>query len=128
MSTAATTGTPATLATLATMDRHWKALVRGDVPGLIADYAADAVFIAGVTGVITGRAAIGAVLMQFVSHIIPAAGTAFSLDLTLAEGTLGYIVWKAESATHRISFSSDTFVVIDGLITQQTSAGSVVTK
>jgi ketosteroid isomerase-like protein len=120
--------TTTTATTLATMDRHWQALVRGDVPGLIADYAEDAVFIAEVTGVIRGRAAIGAVLTQFVSHIIPASSTAFSLDLTLADGTLGYIVWKAESATHRISFSSDTFVVIDGVITQQTSAGSVTTK
>ena len=114
--------------TLTTMDRHWRALVRGDVAALLADYAADAVLITGATGVVKGRAAIGELLTMFVTAIIPAAGTAFKLDLTHAEGALGYIVWKAESGTHRIAFSSDTFVVVDGLIAMQTSAGSVEPK
>jgi ketosteroid isomerase-like protein len=114
--------------TLTTMDRHWHSLVRGDLSGLLVDYAEDAVFISSTTGVIKGRAAIGELLTHFLSLIIPAASTQFSLDLTLADGTLGYIVWKAESPSHRISFSSDTFVVIDGLITMQTSAGSVDVK
>ncbi len=117
-----------TAATLTTVDRHWRALIRGDVPALLGDYAADAVLITGATGVVKGRAAIGELLTVFVASIIPAAGTQFSLDLTHAEGALGYIVWKAESGTHRIAFSSDTFVVIDGLITMQTSAGSVEPK
>ncbi|MDP9084528.1 MAG: nuclear transport factor 2 family protein [Pseudomonadota bacterium] len=114
--------------TQAIMARHWQALTRGDVPALLADYADDAVLISGATGVIKGRPAIGDILTFFVSTIIPAASTAFSLDLTYAEGTLGYIVWKAESATHRIAFSSDTFFVTAGLITMQTSAGSVDSK
>jgi len=114
--------------TLAVVERHWQALVRGDVSALLADYAEAAVLITGATGVVKGRAAIGDLLTYFVSAILPAAGTAFSLDLKHAEGGLGYIVWKAESGTHRIAFSSDTFVVIDGLITMQTSAGSVDSK
>jgi len=114
--------------TLTIVDRHWQALVRGDVPALLADYAEDAVLITGATGVVKGRAAIGDLLKMFVSAIIPAASTAFSLDLTHAEGALGYIVWKAESDTHRIAFGSDTFVVIDGAIAMQTSAGSVDSK
>ncbi len=114
--------------TLAVMDRHWHALVGADVPALLADYAEDAVLISSATGVLKGRKAIGDVLALFVSAIIPAASTRFSLDLTHADGALGYIVWKAESTSHRIAFSSDTFVVIDGLITMQTSAGSVESK
>jgi ketosteroid isomerase-like protein len=114
--------------TQAIIDRHWQALIRGDIPALLADYADDAVLITAATGVIKGRAAIGDILTFFVSSIIPAASTAFSLDLTHTEGALGYIVWKAESGTHRIAFSSDTFVVIDGHITLQTSAGSVDSK
>jgi ketosteroid isomerase-like protein len=114
--------------TLAAMDRHWHALMRGDIPALLADYADDAVLISAATGILKGRKAIGDVLAFFVSAIIPPASTTFSLDLTHAEAALGYIVWKAESGSHRISFSSDTFVVIDGLITMQTSAGSVDPK
>ena len=114
--------------TLALIDRHWQALVRGDVPALLADYAEDAVLITGATGVIKGRKAIGEIMSLFVSAIIPPATTTFSLDLTHAEGALGYIVWKAESGTHRIAFSSDTFVLDDGRITMQTSAGSVDSK
>ena len=114
--------------TLALMARHWNALINGDVPALLADYAEDAVLISAATGIVKGRVAIGEILTFFVSSIIPSPGTSFSLDLTHAEGTLGYLVWKAESTTHRIAFSSDTFVVSGGLITQQTSAGSVDTK
>jgi ketosteroid isomerase-like protein len=123
-----TADTTTTAATLALMERHWQALVRGDVPALLADYADDAVLITGATGVVKGRQAIGDILTLFVTSIIPPASTTFSLDLTHAEGTLGYIVWKAESATHRIAFSSDTFVLGDGHITMQTSAGSVDSK
>jgi ketosteroid isomerase-like protein len=118
----------ATTDTLRIVDRHWQALVRGDIPALIADYAEDALLISAATGIIKGRAAIGELLTFFVSSIIPAASTTFSLDLTHAEGALGYIVWKAESATHRIAFSSDTFVITNSLITLQTSAGSVDPK
>jgi ketosteroid isomerase-like protein len=117
-----------TSGTLALMDRHWQALVRGDVPALLTDYADDAVLITGATGVIKGRKAIGEIMTLFVTAIIPPATTTFSLDLTLADGALGYIVWKAESGTHRIAFSSDTFIVSDGRITLQTSAGSVDSK
>jgi ketosteroid isomerase-like protein len=106
-----TTADATTADTLALLDRHWQALVRGDVPSLLADYAEDAVLITGATGVIKGRTAIGDILTLFVTAIIPPASTTFSLDLTHAEGALGYIVWKAESGTHRIAFSSDTFVV-----------------
>jgi ketosteroid isomerase-like protein len=123
-----TTADITTPATLALIDRHWQALVRGDVSAMLADYADDAVLITGATGVIKGRAAIGDVLTFFVSAIIPPPTTTFSLDLTHAEGALGYIVWKAESGTHRIAFSSDTFIVSDGRITMQTSAGSVDSK
>ena len=47
------------------------------------------------------------------------------LAQTLAEGALGLIVWSAESPTHRIGFASDTFVVVNGRIAHQTSAGVV---
>jgi len=110
------------------MQRHWQALVRGDVAALAADYAEDAVLITGAMGITKGRAAIMDLLTMFVTAIIPPASTVFTLDLTLAEGSLGYLVWKAESTTHRIAFSSDTFVIEDGRIVQQTSAGSVDTK
>jgi len=123
-----TTADNPTADTLALIDRHWQALVRGDVPALLADYADDAVLITGATGIIKGRTAIGEILTLFVSAIIPPVSTTFSLDLTHAEGALGYIVWKAESGTHRIAFSSDTFVISAGRITMQTSAGSVDSK
>ena len=117
-----------TAETLSIMERHWHALVKGDVAAMLADYAGDAVLITGATGPVIGRAAIGDLLTLFVAAIIPPASTVFSRDLTHAHGALGYLVWKAESSTHRIAFSSDTFVVTDGLITLQTSAGSVDPK
>jgi ketosteroid isomerase-like protein len=114
--------------TLAVLDRHWRALCGGDLQAVIADYAEDAVLIAGVTGVVKGRTAIGEIMKMFMTGIIPAGSTQFTLSQTLAEGSLGYIVWSAESGSHRIPFSSDTFIVEGGRIALQTSAGHVEAK
>jgi ketosteroid isomerase-like protein len=117
-----------TAETLALIDRHWRALTTGDLAALIADYAEDAVLITGATGITTGRAAIGELLAMYCGAILPAASTRFVLDKTLAAGPLGLIVWSAESPTHSIVFGTDTFVVVDGRIAHQTSAGVVETR
>jgi hypothetical protein len=70
-----------TAQTLTVVERHWQALVRGDVPALIADYADDAILISGATGIIKRRSAIGELLEMFVSAIIPAATTRFALGM-----------------------------------------------
>ncbi len=114
-----------TAETLAVVDRHWLALTTGDLAALMADYAEDAVLITGATGITKGRAAIRELLAMFAGAILPAASTRFVLAQTLAEGALGLIVWSAESPTHRIGFASDTFVVVNGRIAHQTSAGVV---
>lgn len=110
------------------VERHWNALLRGDLAALVADYAEDAVLVTGVTGVSRGREAIRTLLQAFLSGIIPPGSTRFTLEQTQAEGELGFIVWSAESGTHRIPFSSDTFVVRGGRIVAQTSAGQLLTK
>ena len=114
--------------TLAVLDRHWRALCAGELHAVIDDYAEDAVLVTGVTGVIKGRSAIGAIMKMFIDDIIPAGSTQFTLSQTLAEGSLGYIVWSAESGSHRIPFSSDTFIIEGGRIVTQTSAGHVEAK
>ncbi len=61
--------------------------------------------------VLKGRKAIGDVLTLFVSAISPAASTTFSLDLTHADGALGYIVWKARLHQHT---ATPTDILIGG--------------
>lgn len=110
------------------VERHWNALVAGDVDALMADYADDAVLITGVTGVSKGPVAIRGLLEAFVAGIIPPATTRFVLDKLDVSGELAFLVWSAESGTHRIPHSGDTFVVRDGRIVAQTSFGDLIPK
>jgi ketosteroid isomerase-like protein len=117
-----------TLETRRVIERHWNALLRGDVQALIADYAPDAVLITGVTGVSRGSEAIRGLLEAFVTGIIPPQSTRFALEQLQADGELALLQWNAESATHRIPGSADTFVVRGGRILAQTSAGQLIPK
>jgi uncharacterized protein (TIGR02246 family) len=119
---------PTTRETRALVERHWDALGRGDLAALLADYAEDAVLVTGTTGVTRGREAIGTLLCVFVTDILPSGSTRFVLEQTQVAGETGFIVWSAESGTHRIPYAGDTFIIRDGRIVVQTSAGQLLAK
>jgi uncharacterized protein (TIGR02246 family) len=101
-----------TRATQAVLDHHSKALLAGDLDGVMADYSEDSVFITNLGGVMKGLDAIRSAFAaagDFAGH----QETSVCVD-----GEFAYITWKMTG----ITFAADTFVVRDGTIVLQTVA------
>jgi len=94
------------------LQRHLDALAAGDLEGLLADYADDAVMISP-AGAISGMDALRKTFERTTAN-----PPKIEEDGRVVEGDYAYIVWHNE----RISFGTDTFVVRDGKIVCQTVA------
>ena len=55
-------------------------------------------------------------------------GASFQMLRQDVDGDTAYILWKAETADNRYEIGTDTFVVKDGKIVTQTSAGKITPK
>jgi ketosteroid isomerase-like protein len=99
--------------TKAILDHHSAMLDAGDVDGLMADYAEDAVFVSNLGGVVTGLDAIRGIFAATSGGV---AGLEQGVEHV--DGDVGYVTWKAEG----VPFGTDTFVIRDGKIAVQTVA------
>jgi len=97
--------------TQAIVDHHSKALLAGDIDGVMEDYTDASVLITNLGGVVKGRDALRAAF--------EAAGAFSGFEETSAhvEGDLAYVTWKMTG----ISLGTDTFVVSNGKIVMQTA-------
>ena len=108
------------------MDHHNKAFRERDVDAVPEDYAEDAVII-WPEGVVRGRQEIRAFFNDAFTNLLT-PGTELAHHKTITEGEIVYSLWQAESATVRMPFGSDTFVIRDGMIVAQTIAWHVIQK
>jgi len=100
-----------TEATKAVLDHHQAMLDASDLDGLMDDYTEDSFFVTNLTGTATGLEAIRAVFAG-----LGGAMPGFELLGEVVEGDVAYIWWKADG----IAFGTDTFLVRDGKIANQT--------
>ena len=94
------------------LQRHLDALAAGDLEGLLADYADDAVLIVGAEPV-RGKDALRNVFARTTANPLK-----IEEDVRVVDGDYAYITWHSD----RLSFGTDTFVVRDGKIVCQTAA------
>jgi ketosteroid isomerase-like protein len=95
---------------------HAQALGAGDLDGIVADYADDAVVITP-AGVSRGPAGVRAVFVQLLADVPSAA---WDLKTVTYEGDVLFLEWAATAAQTRVEDGIDTFVFRDGLIRVQT--------
>jgi hypothetical protein len=95
---------------------HVQALGGGDLDGIVADYADDAVTITP-AGVNRGPSGIRATFVQLLADVPNAA---WDLKTVTFEGDVLFLEWAATAARTRIEDGIDTFVFRDGLIQVQT--------
>ncbi len=95
---------------------HAQALGAGDLDGIVADYADDAVFITP-AGVRRGKDGIREGFTQLLADVPNAA---WELKTQIYEGDILFLEWAATSAATKIEDGIDTFVFRDGLIRVQT--------
>jgi uncharacterized protein (TIGR02246 family) len=109
------------------LQRHLRAFGAGDLEGILADYAPDAVFFTPDGSVHKGtealRAAFKAVFAEWSKP-----GATFAMTHQAVEGSYAHIVWTAETADNVYETASDTFVVNDGKIAAQFFAGKITPK
>jgi ketosteroid isomerase-like protein len=95
---------------------HAEALGAGDLDGIVADYADDAVFISP-TGVLRGPDGIRAAFTQLLADLPNAS---WDLKTQIYEGDVLFLEWTANAGSTRADDGIDTFVFRDGLIRVQT--------
>lgn len=100
---------------------HINAIDANDLNELLADYTEASVLITMDTR-ICGLKEIGAFFKKFIRHF-PKEGSSFFLDRVVVEAELIYILWHAKTPSLTVDLGSDTFIIKDGKILQQTFAG-----
>jgi len=95
---------------------HAQALGGGDLEGIVADYADDAVFISP-AGTLHGKDGVRAAFTQLLADVPDAA---WELKTQIYEGDVLFLEWSAVAAATRVDDGIDTFVFSDGQIRVQT--------
>ena len=95
---------------------HVQALGAGNLDEIVADYAADAVFISP-AGVKRGQDGIREAFTQLLADVPDAA---WELKTQIYEGDVLFLEWAAVAAATKVEDGIDTFIFRDGLIRLQT--------
>jgi hypothetical protein len=103
------------------LDHHIRVLAAGFVDEVVYDYADGATIITS-DGVVHGLDEIRKFFTNSVANVLPPSSiSTFHKKITCGE--VAFIVWSAESPFYSIPFGTDTFVIRDGQIVEQTFAG-----
>jgi ketosteroid isomerase-like protein len=95
---------------------HAQALGAGDLEGIVADYADDAVFISP-AGVKRGKDGIREAFTQLLADVPNAA---WALPTQIYEGDALFLEWTADAGATFADDGIDTFIFRDGMIQLQT--------
>lgn len=108
------------------LDHHIKCFGEGDLEGILADYAPEAIlFTPGgpLMGIDEIRPFYKAMLAEFGKP-----GTVFSMKRRSVVGDYSYVVWTAETADNLYEIGTDTQVVRDSKIVAQSFAAKITPK
>ena len=108
------------------VNRHLEFFGKGDLKGILSDYAPGAVLFTP-DGSLRGADAIKPFFQAMVAEF-GKPDSAFSMKQQFVEGDYAYILWAAETADNVYELGTDTFVVRDGKIVAQSFAGKITPK
>lgn len=100
---------------------HLQSFLKADLDGVISDYTNESVLITHI-GVFSGVEEIKGFFSDLLKHF-PFQQHSFELDKLIVDENLVFIVWHATTPTLQVPFGTDTFIVKDGKISQQTFGG-----
>lgn len=95
---------------------HAEVLIRGDLEGIVSDYADDAVFITP-AGVLRGK---DGVREGFTTLLADVPNAEWKVPTQIFEGDVLFIEWSAHAERTFVEDGIDTFVFRDGEIVVQT--------
>jgi hypothetical protein len=105
---------------------HLGSFQNHDLEAVVSDYTNESVFITQ-EATYTGPEEIKAFFANLLSHF-PKQKSSFVLDKVVVVDTLGYIVWHADTPSLEVPLGTDTFVLKDDKIHQQTFCGQMKFK
>ena len=108
------------------LDNHLKSFSKGDLEGILSDYAPEAVMFTP-DGPLRGPGEMRPLFQALIAEF-GKPGATFSMKLQSVEGDHAYIVWAAETADNVYEMATDTFVVQDGKIVAQSFTGKITPK
>ena len=108
------------------LDRHLKSFSEGDLKGILADYAPEAVMFTP-DGPLRGPDEMRPLFQALIAEF-GKPGAAFTLKRQSIDGDYAYILWTAETADNVYEVATDTFVVRDGKIAAQSFTGKIRPK
>jgi ketosteroid isomerase-like protein len=108
------------------VDRHLDFFGKGDLKGILSDYAPGAVLFTP-DGSLRGADAIRPFFQAMIAEF-GKPDSAFSMKQQFVEGDYAYILWTAQTADNVYELGTDTFVVRDGKIVAQSFAGKITPK
>ena len=102
---------------------HMSSFQENNLEAVLADYTNESVLITQ-DATYKGTAEIHDFFVELLKHF-PKASSTFKLDKIESSNRLVYIVWHAKSPSMDVTMGTDTFIVKDGKILQQTFAGQM---
>ena len=108
------------------LDNHLKSFGKGDLEGILSDYAPGAVMFTP-DGPLRGPDEMRPLFQALIAEF-GKPGAVFHLRRQSVDGDYAYIVWTAETADNVYEVATDTFVVRNGKITAQSFTGKITPK
>ncbi len=102
---------------------HLNSFIENDLETLMLDYTDSSVFITQ-DATYTGITEIKEFFTNLMVHF-PKQECTFELDKMVVKNEVGFIVWHANTPSLVVSFGTDTFILKDEKILQQTFAGQM---
>src|SRR5580765_5385665 len=103
--------------------RHLNSFLDNNLEVLLSDYTNESVLITQ-DATYSGPEEIGAFFVDFNKHF-PKHKSNLELDKVVANDDMVYIVWHAKTPSLEVPIGSDTFIIKDGKIYQQTFVGQL---
>ena len=105
------------------LDNHLKAFIGNDLEAVMADYTEASILI---TPDVTFRG-LAEIRKNFVGAFaaFPKDSTTLTVTKTIVAQDLAYSVWTAKAPKVEVTLGTDTFIIRDGKIVQQTFAGAM---
>jgi predicted SnoaL-like aldol condensation-catalyzing enzyme len=102
---------------------HLNSFLDNNLEAVMADYTKESVLVTQDT-TYTGLEEIRVFFAGFIMHF-PQQKSNLVLDKLVANNDLVYIVWHANTPSLQVPIGSDTFIIKDGIIYQQTFVGQL---
>ncbi|MBS1597435.1 MAG: nuclear transport factor 2 family protein [Bacteroidetes bacterium] len=105
------------------LDHHLSSFLDSDLQAVMSDYTNESILITQAATYV-GLQEIETFFVNLLDHF-PKQQSSFELYQMVVKGELGYIVWKAKTPSLDVLLGSDTFIIKDRKIYQQTFVGKM---